>query len=80
LPGSGASAANSGGHASLTEQRDPLSTFVGAAPPPSPTPEMIEAVVNRLLEHMQPQIMEVVNREVLRPAIEAIVRREMKKS
>jgi NADPH-dependent 7-cyano-7-deazaguanine reductase QueF len=41
---------------------------------------MIEAVVNRLLERMQPEIMEVVNREVLRPAIEAIVRREMKKS
>ncbi len=34
----------------------------------------------RLLERMQPQIMEVVNPEVLRPAIEAIVRREMKKN
>jgi hypothetical protein len=56
---------------------------LSAAPaniPAAPTPEMIDAVVNRLLEHMQPQIMEVVNREVLRPAIEAIVRREMKKS
>ena len=47
---------------------------------PRTTPEMIDAVVNRLLERMQPQIMEVVNREVLRPAIEAIVRREMEKS
>jgi CheY-like chemotaxis protein len=47
---------------------------------PAPSPEVIEAVVNRLLERMQPQIMEVVNREVLRPAIEAIVRREMDKS
>jgi CheY-like chemotaxis protein len=47
---------------------------------PKATPEMIDAVVNRLLERMQPQIMEVVNREVLRPAIEAIVRREMEKS
>jgi hypothetical protein len=36
-------------------------------------------VVNRLLARMQPQIMEVVNREVLRPAIEEIVRQEMKK-
>ena len=41
---------------------------------------MIEAVVNRLLERMQPQIMDVVNREVLRPAIEAMVRQEMKKN
>jgi hypothetical protein len=47
---------------------------------PSPaSPEMIEAVVNRLLERMQPQVMDVVNREVLRPAIEAMVREEMKK-
>jgi CheY-like chemotaxis protein len=79
LPGSGASAGNSDRHASVAET-DPLATYVGAAPSISPTPEMIEAVVNRLLEHMQPQIMEVVNREVLRPAIEAIVRREMKKN
>ncbi len=47
---------------------------------PKATPEMIDAVVNKLLERMQPQIMEVVNREVLRPAIEAIVRREMEKN
>ena len=47
---------------------------------PKATPEMIDAVVNKLLERMQPQIMEVVNREVLRPAIEAIVRREIEKS
>jgi hypothetical protein len=79
LPGSGDSAETSDLHASVTEHKDSLS----AAPaniPAAPTPEMIDAVVNRLLEHMQPQIMEVVNREVLRPAIEAIVRREMKKS
>jgi CheY-like chemotaxis protein len=49
----------------------------GAQSPASP--EMIEAVVNRLLERMQPQVMDVVNREVLRPAIEAMVRREMEK-
>ncbi len=47
---------------------------------PKATPEMIDAMVNKLLERMQPQIMEVVNREVLRPAIEAIVRREMEKN
>jgi len=47
---------------------------------PKATPEMIDAVVNKLLERMQPQIMEVVNREVLRPAIEAIVRREIEKN
>ena len=53
---------------------------LGHTEAPKATPEMIEAVVNRLLERMQPQIMEVVNREVLRPAIEEIVRREMEKN
>jgi CheY-like chemotaxis protein len=80
LPASGASAGTSDRHASLTEHKDSFSAPAQADAPAAATPEMIDAVVNRLLEHMQPQIMEVVNREVLRPAIEAIVRREMKKS
>lgn len=79
LPGSGASAESSDRHASVTEQVDSLSASAPAAAPASPSPEMIEAVVNRLIERMQPEIMEVVNREVLRPAIEAIVRQQMKK-
>jgi CheY-like chemotaxis protein len=80
LPGSGASSETSDLHASVTEHKDSFSAPAPANMPAAPTPEMIDAVVNRLIEHMQPQIMEVVNREVLRPAIEAIVRREMKKS
>jgi hypothetical protein len=80
LPGSSAAAETSDRHASLTEHKDSFSVPAQADAPAAATPEMIDAVVNRLLEHMQPQIMEVVNREVLRPAIEAIVRREMKKS
>lgn len=80
LPGSGASSETSDHHAGVTGHKDSFSAPAPANVPAAPTPEMIDAVVNRLLEHMQPQIMEVVNREVLRPAIEAIVRREMKKS
>jgi CheY-like chemotaxis protein len=59
-------------------QEEPASLAYTDAP--KATPEMIDAVVSKLLERMQPQIMEVVNREVLRPAIEAIVRREIDKS
>lgn len=77
LPGSGKSFESSDRNAT-TEHKDTFS--VSATDSISPTPEMIDAVVNRLLERMQPQIMEVVNREVLRPAIEAIVRREIKKN
>ena len=80
LPGSGKSFERSDRHAGAAEHKDasPLPNTVKDVT--SPSPEMIDAVVNRLLERMQPQIMEVVNREVLRPAIEAIVRREMKKN
>jgi hypothetical protein len=80
LPGSGASAEASDRHTGGTEHKDSFSAPAPVGVPAAPTPEMIDAVVNRLLERMQPQIMEVVNREVLRPAIEAIVRQEMKKS
>ena len=80
LPGSGISAGSSDRHGSEAEHKGSLPASGPTAAPASPSPEMIDAVVNRLLERMQPQIMEVVNREVLRPAIEAIVRREMKKS
>lgn len=79
LPGSGASA-GLGEHGSETEQKGSHPASAPSATASSPSPEMIEAVVNRLLERMQPQIMEVVNREVLRPAIEALVRKEMKKA
>lgn len=79
LPGSGASA-GLGEHGSETEQKGSHPASAPSATASSPSPEMIEAMVNRLLERMQPQIMEVVNREVLRPAIEALVRKEMKKA
>ena len=78
LPSSGTSFSNFGRGAGAGEQK-----HAPSAPPntaPSPTPEMIEAVVSRMLERMQPEIMEMVNREVLRPAIEAMVRRELKKN
>lgn len=78
LPGSGKSLENSD-RKTTAERKDASPISSTAKDVTLPSPEMIDAVVNRLLERMQPQIMEVVNREVLRPAIEAIVRREMKK-
>lgn len=78
LPGSGTSSENSDRSSAVSKQKDALPGAAANQQTP-PSPEMIEAVVSRLLERMQPQIMEVVNREVLRPAIEAILRREMKK-
>ena len=78
--GSGKSFESSDRNTTAAEHKNASSVSNTAKDVTSPSPEMIDAVVNRLLERMQPQIMEVVNREVLRPAIEAIVRREIKKN
>ncbi len=43
------------------------------------TPEMMEAIVSRIVERMQPQVIDVVTREILRPLVEALVRREIDK-
>jgi hypothetical protein len=43
------------------------------------TPEMVEAVVNRIVDRMQPKVLEMLTREVLRPVVEALVRREIGK-
>ncbi len=40
---------------------------------------MIEAIAQRVIERMQPKIIELVTRELLRPAVEALVQRELEK-
>jgi CheY-like chemotaxis protein len=42
--------------------------------------ELVEAVVARVLERMQPQILDIVTREILKPVVEALVRRELEKN
>jgi CheY-like chemotaxis protein len=77
-PGQAAADTQPGSAEELNDSRAAAGISPNGAQSPA-SPEMIEAVVNRLLERMQPQVMDVVNREVLRPAIEAMVRREMEK-
>jgi len=48
-----------------------------AVPGAALDPRVIEEVVARVVERMQPQILEVVTREVLKPVVEALVRRQM---
>ena len=43
-------------------------------------PVLIEAVVARVLERLQPQILDIVTREILKPVVEAMVRRELEKN
>jgi len=48
--------------------------------PQPPSAELVEAVVARVLERMQPQILDIVTREILKPVVEALVRRELEKN
>ena len=43
------------------------------------SPEHFDAVVERVIQRMQPQMIEIVTREILRPVVEALVRRELEK-
>lgn len=45
----------------------------------SPSPEAVEAAIQRVMERMQPQIAELVTRDILRPLVEALVQKELKK-
>ncbi len=47
--------------------------------PRPPDPQLVEAVVARVIERMQPQIVDIVTREILKPVVEALVRRELEK-
>jgi CheY-like chemotaxis protein len=50
-------------------------------PPVTPRldPAVIEAIAQRVIERMQPSIIELVTRELLRPAVEALVQRELER-
>jgi CheY-like chemotaxis protein len=43
------------------------------------SPAAMEAAIQRVMERMQPQIMELVTRDILRPLVEALVQQELKK-
>jgi CheY-like chemotaxis protein len=47
-----------------------------AAPAPM-DPRMIEEIVSRVIDRMQPQLMEIINREILKPVVESLVRRQL---
>ncbi len=49
------------------------------APRTSLTAEELESIVTRIVDRMQPRIVESLNRQILRPLIEALVHRELRK-
>jgi CheY-like chemotaxis protein len=45
----------------------------------APDPELVEAVVRRVLDKMRPQVVDIITREFLRPVVQALVHREIEK-
>jgi CheY-like chemotaxis protein len=45
----------------------------------SPDPGLVEAVVQRVLEKMRPQVVDIITKEFLRPIVQALVHREIEK-
>jgi CheY-like chemotaxis protein len=50
-----------------------------SAPPVTPDPALVEAVVQRILEKMRPQVVDIITKEFLRPIVQALVHREIEK-
>jgi CheY-like chemotaxis protein len=47
--------------------------------PGTPDPALVEAVVQRVLEKMRPQVVDIITKEFLRPVVQALVHREVTK-
>ncbi len=46
---------------------------------PAPDPALVEAVVQRILDKMRPQVVDIITKEFLRPVVQALVYREIEK-
>ncbi len=46
---------------------------------PAPDPALVEAVVQRVLDKMRPQVIDIITKEFLRPVVQALVHREIEK-
>ena len=47
--------------------------------PAVPDPALVEAVVQRVLDKMRPQVVDIITKEFLRPVVQALVHREIEK-
>jgi hypothetical protein len=64
----------------VTETRVPSPVANSSSTKPvGPDPALIEAVVERVLEKMRPQVVDIITKEFLRPIVQALVTREIEK-
>jgi CheY-like chemotaxis protein len=60
----------------------PADSAIQTAPssaPAVPDPALVEAVVQRVLDKMRPQVVDIITKEFLRPVVQALVQREIEK-
>jgi hypothetical protein len=57
---------------------NPAASSAGT-PPTAPDPALVEAVVQRVLDKMRPQVVDIITKEFLRPVVQALVHREIEK-
>jgi CheY-like chemotaxis protein len=57
----------------------PIAALPGVEPPAAKATneDLVEAVIARVIEKLQPQIAQMINEEMLRPVVSALVRREL---
>jgi hypothetical protein len=53
--------------------------LANSAPSAPPDPVLVEAVVQRILDKMRPQVVDIITKEFLRPIVQALVHREIEK-
>ena len=58
---------------------DAQAASANSALPPTPDPALVEAVVQRVLDKMRPQVVDIITKEFLRPVVQALVHREITK-
>jgi hypothetical protein len=57
----------------------PQATAANSAVSATPDPALVEAIVQRILDKMRPQVVEIITKEFLRPIVQALVHREIEK-
>jgi len=63
--------------AATTANEQPVPANSSTTTPPDPA--LVEAVVQRILDKMRPQVVEIITKEFLRPIVQALVHREIEK-
>jgi CheY-like chemotaxis protein len=68
--------------AQIPVKAPPISQTAAVEPSQSSTPDpaLVEAVVQRVIDKMRPQVVDIITKEFLRPVVQALVHREIEKS